>query len=336
MSLWYERLGLRHPVLQAGMGGGVVGPELAGAVSLAGGLGTIGNLAPESFARAIRRAKALAGGRPVAANLLMPFTREGHVRACLAERPSVVSLFFGHARGTVKRLQGAGIFVLHQVGTPDEATRALADGADGLIVQGHEAGGHLLARQRLAEALPAVLAVAAGRPVIAAGGIFDRSSAGRAARLGASGVAAGTRFLLTRESGVHPAYQQRLLDAKSTIVTKLFGAAWPADHRVVPNAATERWCRDRPEGPSWVTAVHTLLVPTRWVTSPASGLALARYQRAGRPLFTPLPMTSRSAPGDADVTPLYAGECVAEIQAVRTAADVVEDLAAGFAAGLTA
>jgi NAD(P)H-dependent flavin oxidoreductase YrpB (nitropropane dioxygenase family) len=333
---WFERLGLRHPVLQAGMGGGVVRPELAAAVSRAGGLGTIGNLPPDSFARAIRSAKERSDGRPVAANLLMPFTRDGHVEACLAERPAVVSLFFGYAGSTVKRLRAAGIFVLHQVGTPAEAERALADGADGLILQGREAGGHLLGARRLAEALPDVVALASGRPVIAAGGIYDRASAERAARLGAAGVAAGTRFLLTDESGVHPTYRQRLLDAKSTLVTKLFGAAWPADHRVVPNAATARWCRDGHDGPSWITAVNTLLVPTRWVTSPAIGLALAKYQRADRPLFSPQPMTARSAPEDADVTPLYAGECVTEIRALRSAADVVEELAAGFAAGLTA
>jgi len=144
-----------------------VRPELAAAVSRAGGLGTIGNLPPDSFARAIRSARERSEGRPVAANLLLPFTREGHVQACLAERPAVVSLFFGYARSAVRRLRDAGIFVLHQVGTPGEALRALADGADGLILQGREAGGHLLASRRLAEALPDVVALAAGRPVIA-------------------------------------------------------------------------------------------------------------------------------------------------------------------------
>ena len=289
------------------------------------------HLPPDSFARAIRQAKALSDGRPVAANLLMPFTREGHVRACLEERPAVVSVFFGYARSAVKRLRAEGIFVFHQVGTNEEALRALADGADGLIAQGREAGGHLLATRPLAEALPDIAALAAGRPVVAAGGIHDRASAERAARLGASGVSAGTRFLLTTDSGAHPTYQQRLLDAKSTLVTKLFGAAWPADHRVVPNAATERWCRERADGPSWMIAVNTLLVPTRWVTSPASKQALAKYQRANRPFFSPQPMTARSAPGDADVTPLYAGACAAEIHALRSAAEVVEELAAGFA-----
>ncbi len=305
-------------------------------MSRAGGLGTIGNLPAESFARAIRSAKEQSEGRPIAANLLIPFTREGHVRACLTERPAVASLFFGYAPTAVKRLRDAGIFVFHQVGTPDEALRALADGADGLILQGREAGGHLLAARSLADALPEVVSLAEGRPVLAAGGIHDRASAARAARLGAAGVAAGTRFLLTHESGVHATYQQRLLEAKSTLVTKLFGAAWPADHRVVPNAATARWCREGDAGPSWVNAVNTLLVPTRWLASPAVGLALARYQRADRPFFSPQPMTARSAPEDADVTPLYAGECVTEIRALRTAAEVVEELAAGFASGLTA
>ena len=120
---WYERLGLQHPVVQAGMGGAAVQPELAAAVSRAGGLGTVGNSPPRAYARAIRRAKELCDGRPVAANLLLPFTRAAHVEACIAERPAVVSLFFGFARSVVRRLRDEGIYVLHQVGTIEQARR---------------------------------------------------------------------------------------------------------------------------------------------------------------------------------------------------------------------
>jgi nitronate monooxygenase len=334
--VWYERLGLRYPVLQAGMGGAAVKPELAAAVSRAGGLGTVGNLPPPAYARAIRRAKELCEGRPVAANLLLPFTREAHVDACVAERPAVVSLFFGFRRRAVRRLRDEGIYVLHQVGTAEQARRALADGADGLIVQGREAGGHLLAHAPLAEVLAAVVHLAGTRPVIAAGGIHDSATASRAARLGASGVAAGTRFLLTHESGVHPAYAERLLTAKTTIVTKLFGVTWPADHRVVPNLATQRWCAGREAGPSWVTALNALTVPARWLASPRVGASLARRQRVSRPFFSPQPMASGMPADLADVTPLYAGACVTAIHSIASVDAVVQELAQGFASGARA
>jgi NAD(P)H-dependent flavin oxidoreductase YrpB (nitropropane dioxygenase family) len=332
---WHERLGIEHPVLQAGMGGGVVGPELAAAVSRAGGMGTIGNLGPASFARAIRRAKELAGGGPIAANLLLPFVQDGHVEACLSERPAVTSLFFGFSRGTVRRLREVGIFVLHQVGTPAEALRALEDGADGLIVQGREAGGHLLGTMALVDALRLIVPMAAGRPVIAAGGVHDEASAARAAENGASGVAAGTRFLLTSESGAHPAYQERLLAAQRTLVTKLFGLAWPADHRVVPNRATERWCAGRDEGPPWVRAMNELSVPLRRFTSPALRAAMMARQSVGWPVYSPQPITAGMDARLADVTPLYAGACVSQIRSVASAASVVAELAEGFAWGVT-
>jgi nitronate monooxygenase len=330
---WYERLGLRYPVLQAAMGGSVVEPELAAAVSRAGGLGTVGNLPAPAYARAIRRARELGEGRPVAANLLMPFVREAHVDACIAERPAVVSLFFGFDRPAVRRLRDAGIFVLHQIGTVEQARRALADGADGLIVQGREAGGHLLARAPLADALGPVIELAGSRPVIAAGGIHDAASAARAAALGASGVAAGTRFLLTLESGAHPAYVERLLAARSTLVTKLFGVGWPADHRVVPNVATGRWCARREAGPAWVDALNTLAVPARRFASSRVRAGMVERQRVSWPFFSPQPLTSGMDAALADVTPLYAGACVGAIDSLVTAAAVVVELAEGFASG---
>src|SRR4051812_20701763 len=91
-------VGLQAPVVQAGMGGGVAGGELAGAVSRAGGLGTVGIMPPRAFAAALTQAARIAAGRPVAANLLVPFTREAHVRACADARVAVVVLHGGLGR----------------------------------------------------------------------------------------------------------------------------------------------------------------------------------------------------------------------------------------------
>lgn len=244
-----DRLGLEHPVVQAGMGGGIAGGALAGAVSAAGGLGTVGILPPRALREELERAGELAGGRPVAANLLIPFTTRGHVDACLEARVAAVVLHAGFSPTLVERLRAGGVLVLHTVGTPEEASRALVDGADGLVAQGLEAGGHLVGVEPALEALPRMLEIAGDAPALLAGGIADAADSRRALDAGAAAIVAGTRFLLTEESGAHPAYKRRVLVAERTLETQLFGLSWPMRHRVIPNAATERWCRGGERGP---------------------------------------------------------------------------------------
>src|SRR5688500_1768275 len=90
-----EQLEIELPVVQAGMGGGIAGGGLAGTVSAAGGLGTVGILAPDTMRDELRRAREIAGGRPVAANLLLPFTRRKHVEAVAEGGAALCVLFFG-------------------------------------------------------------------------------------------------------------------------------------------------------------------------------------------------------------------------------------------------
>ena len=224
------------------MGGGLAGPELAAAVAEAGGLGTLG-LAPHTELReSITRVRECAPGRAVAVNLLTPFLRRSHVSVCVRARVEAAVVAFGGDRELVDELRAAGIFVLVMVGTPDQARRAIGWGADGLIAQGGEAGGHLSGTTEALQFLPRALAIADGRPVLLAGGIATAADTQAALAAGASGVIAGTRFLLTHESRAHPKYQRRVLAADKTLRTMLFGLGWPAPHRVIPNAATERWC----------------------------------------------------------------------------------------------
>ena len=205
MSSFAERLGLQRPIVQAGMGGGLSGARLAAAVSNAGGLGTVGILPDaRSFEAELRRARELAPGRPLAANLLLPFARRAHAEACIAAGIDVVVLFCGSSPELVAQLRGAGIVVQQQVGTVDQARQALRDGVDGLIAQGIEAGGHLLGEQPTLTALGRMLDLAGERPVLAAGGIHSAAGAAAALAAGAAAVVAGTRFLLTDESGAHP------------------------------------------------------------------------------------------------------------------------------------
>lgn len=321
-----DRLRLEHPIVQAGMGGGISRGDLAGAVSAAGALGTIGIMPPDRLAQEIVRARELAPGRPIAVNLLLPFTRPAHVRACVDARVDAVALFFGSVPDIVRELRDAGILVMQQVGTPEEARHALADGVDVLIAQGIEAGGHLKAVRPLDEALPAILEAAAEAPVIAAGGVADAARVRELRTAGAAAVAAGTRFLLTEECHAHPAYQRRVVGAEHTVETELFGLGWPARHRVVPNAATRRWTTDG--------ATRRPLLALNRRTGGIGGLLplaamepLAKVAHARVPLLSPAPALRGMPERTIEATPLYAGMGARAMDGVLPAAEAVRLLA---------
>jgi NAD(P)H-dependent flavin oxidoreductase YrpB (nitropropane dioxygenase family) len=329
--LLLEELGLEHPIVQAGMGGGIATAKLAGAVSAAGGLGTVGILAPSRFEAELRQARERARGRAVAANLLVPFSTRAHVEACRKARVEAVVLHAGFDRGLLQQLAADGALVLQTVGTAEEARRALCEGASGVIVQGIEAGGHLVGVERALDALPPVLAVAGGAPVLLAGGIADREDVRLALNAGAAAVVAGTRFLLTHECSAHPAYKRRVLGATRTIETRLFGLGWPSRHRVVPNGATDRWCRSDPRGPRPVRIVHSLSTPLARLPMSMTA-ALTSTQRVGMPLFGPGPAVKGMPEQMIDTTPLYAGESALRITSVIPAADAVLLLSGTLAA----
>lgn len=327
-----DRLELEHPIAQVGMGGGMADAELAAAVSNAGALGTVGILDPKKLHAEIRRAHALAPGKPIAVNLLMPFVRRAHVDAVLDAGIAAAVLFFGYDRALVDRLHAAGVVVLHQVGSAEEARRAAADGADVLVAQGLQAGGHLLAREPLDVVLAGVLDAAGGRPVLASGGVKDAGSVRAAMAAGASGVMAGSRFLLTEECKVHRAYKARVLGAPKTIDTLLFGFGWPERHRVVPNKVTERWCTKSELGPKAALTINRVTAPIGRKLPLALLDPLTKLQRAGVPLYTVGPVLEGMPERLVDTTPLYAGECVRDIRSVIPAREAVAQLAAGFGA----
>ena len=214
--------------------GAVARHELAAAVSEAGGLGTIGGVrAP--IAEELAAARRLTG-RPIAVNLLLPQLRRGDVQA--AAGADVIVTFWGRPR----RL--AGSTWVHQCGSVEEARAAAAAGADAVIAQGVEAGGHVRGTTPVLELVERVRA-AVEIPVLAAGGIVDREGMSEVIDAGAVAAVLGTRFLLSEESRAHPDYKQRCLEADGTVLTELFGLGWAdAPHRVIPNAATRRWLGD--------------------------------------------------------------------------------------------
>ena len=325
MSL-LESLGLSSPVVQAGMGGGVAGAELAGAVSAAGALGTVGLSDPGNFAAQLRRAVALAAGRPVAANLLVPFVRRAHIDACIDAGAALVVFHDGAPGRCIAALRSAGIPVLCTAGDAAQTRRALAAGADGLVAQGVEAGGHLVGDRPLAVTLPEVLGAAGGAPVLAAGGVADAADVRALLAAGAAGAVAGTRFLLTEESRAHPDYKRKVLGAPRTIRTMLFGMGWPLAHRVVPNALTERWCARDELGPLPARAFNRISAPLSRLLPVGAQDTMLALQRVAVPLYTPaLPLTGMD-PAVVEKSALYAGETIHRIHDIIPAAEAVARL----------
>ncbi|VBA45097.1 Putative monooxygenase [Mycobacterium attenuatum] len=320
-----DRLRLDVPVVQAGMGGGIAGAALAAAVANAGGLGTLGLVTPRQLRSAIDQMRAAAPGRAVAVNLLLPFLHRHHVEVCVRARVDVVVLAFGEKRGLIDHLRAAGIVVFVMVGTQEQARRAVTGGADGLIAQGREAGGHLVGTVPTLKFLPQALAAAGPRPVFVAGGIADRADTSAALAAGASGVVAGTRFLMTHEANANRAYQQRIVDVGKTIETNLFGFSWPLRHRVLPNAATRRWCRDDGMAKPVPAIFNTISGPLSALGYFDAG-ALLRLQSPGRPLFTPLAPVAEMPDSWVERAALYAGETALRIGEVTSAAQAVKGL----------
>jgi nitronate monooxygenase len=313
-----ERLGLEVPVVQAGMGGGLSRHELAAAVSEAGGLGTIAVNGADSIRRELARARQLTG-RPLAVNLLLPFARRDWFAA--AAEADVVVTFWGRPR---RRTPGCW---MHQCGSVSEARAAQAAGADAVILQGVESGGHVRGSLPALELLERVrAALPAGYPLLLAGGIAAREDVARALETGAAAAVAGTRFLLSEESRAHPEYRQRLLDAEATILTELFGAGWPAPHRVVANAATDRWLGGDPRGPRLNRMLNRLSTPGARYMPAGLQLRIARAQRPTSRLLSPQGPTDDGPATLIDAGPLYAGQTVARIDSTRPAGELVHAL----------
>ncbi len=307
------------------MGGGLAGAALAAAVAKAGGLGTLGLVTPRQLRTAIDQVRAEVAGRAIAVNLLLPFVSRRHVAVCVDARVDVVVLAFGENRRLVEHLRDAGIFVFVMVGTQAQARNAVAWGADGLIAQGREAGGHLVGTVPALDFLPDAVAVAGNRPVFLAGGIATGADTRAALAAGASGVIAGTRFLMTHEANANGEYQRRIMHADITIETTLFGMSWPLRHRVVPNAATRRWCRNDGRAKALPSALNRMSRPLSVLGYLDAG-ALLRLQSPARPLFTPLAPIAEMPDSWVDRAALYAGDTARRINEITSAEQAVRDL----------
>lgn len=215
-----DLLGIEHPVLQGGMAW-VATAELAGAVSEAGGLGIIGaGNAPPDFVRdQIQKARAITS-RPFGVNVyfMSPYVDEV-MEVIIAERVPVVTTGAGNPGKHIPRLKDIGTKVIPVVSAVALAKRLERAGADALIAEGMECGGHIGDITTMALVPQIVDAVEV--PVIAAGGIADGRGLAAALALGAEGVQMGTRFICARECTAHPLYKEAILKARDrdTVVT---------------------------------------------------------------------------------------------------------------------
>lgn len=196
-----ELVGVRHPVVQTGMGW-VAGPRLVAATAEAGGLGILASatMSRDELATAIKKTKARTD-KPFGVNLRADATDAAdRVELLISEGVRVASFALAPKPELIARLKDAGLVVIPSVGAARHAKKVAGWGADAVLVQGGEGGGHTggVATTLL---LPAVLD-AVDIPVIAAGGFFDGRGLAAALAYGAAGIAMGTRFLLTRESTV--------------------------------------------------------------------------------------------------------------------------------------
>lgn len=240
-----DLLGCRYPIILAGMGG-VARAELVVAVAQAGGFGFLG-MVRESTERIRQEVEKVRSGTAAAFGVnLIPaatdpdlLTRQ--VELCIALKVPVVGLFWTVLPPVIGALRAAGITVVHQVGSMADALQAQEAGADALIVQGIEAGGHVRSQEGLQALLPKVLAVAS-IPVAAAGGIATGVGVARVLAQGAQGAALGTALLATRESFAHDFHKLRVVQARATdtVLTEAFHVNWPpnAPVRVLKNSVT--------------------------------------------------------------------------------------------------
>lgn len=240
-----DLLGCRYPILLAGMGG-VSRHRLAAAVANAGGFGKLGMVRePVALIRAEVTAFRQLSDKPFAVNLIPaatdPRLLRAQVDACISLQVPLMELFWDVDAELIKRLKSEGMGVLHQIGNLRDAEQAVEAGADVLIAQGVEAGGHVRG-VRAGATLVAELAQRFDVPVVASGGIASGEGVAAALALGAQGVNIGTAFIATTEANAHRHHQQRIVTASGDdpLYTRAFWRNWhePAPVRVLPNRVT--------------------------------------------------------------------------------------------------
>ena len=302
-----DLLGISHPIVLGGMGTATTAPLVA-AVSNAGGFGTLGTSAfdaatlDKEIAAILERTE-----KPFGVNHLLFQIRDDMFRVTLQAKPAVAAFAWArkdqNLREFFARAHDAGCKVMYMAGEVPEALRAAEAGADVLVAQGTEAGGHVVWMASL-PLVPMMVKAVAPLPVLAAGGIAEGRGLAAALALGAEGVLLGTRFMATPEAPIHPNYKQAIVksDGHDTVLTEIPDLAservWPgAMSRAKRNAFIDRWA-----GREWALRQNASDVGKQ--------VAAAR------------------AAGDVDNAPLSFGQDAGLIDSIKSVKEVVQDIIA--------
>lgn len=304
---------LKTPIINAGMAF-VAGPELAAAVANAGGLGMLGGaMVPAEGLRAMIRATRGLTAKNFGVDLIGEFMDDAHIDVLVEERVSPAVFFWSApSRAQIERLKAGGVGFWMQVGTVDEARAARDLGAEAIIVQGSEAGGHNRAEATLAVLFAAIRDAIPQLPLIAAGGIADGASLAAAMLRGADAVWCGTRFLASREADAHDEYKARVTKARAgdTAMTTVFGPEWPGQPlRALVNRAV-RISNGRADAALEEARGQTI------------GTTVLGGQSVPVPRYSAI-LPTRAFDADLEWACLTAGECSAIIKAVEPAGTII-------------
>ncbi|XYH93908.1 nitronate monooxygenase [Sorangium sp. So ce1128] len=317
--------GVQYPLVSAGMAF-VSLPPLVSAVSNAGGIGVLGaGIEPPPVVEArIQAIKALTPNLfgvdfIVGTGPSGPFITQEHIDVCIAEAVELVIFHWNTPDvAWVNALHAAGAKVWAQVGSVAAARAAVAAGADGIIAQGEQAGGHCRATQKTNPLVRDIRRQVNPALLLAAGGIADGASVVKALWYGADGVVVGTRLVASTEAYAHPDYKARVVQAgdNSTAVQTFFGPEWPNQRqRVLRNRVVRRWAGNETTIPSPppppATIGTTVLFP---------GVLDVPYVMPKFSAIVPTPDTV----GDLEEMDMPAGsESVLAIASVEPAAEIV-------------
>jgi nitronate monooxygenase len=246
-----DMLGVAHPIALAPMGGSA-GGALAAAVSRGGGLGLLGagNGDPDWLARELPVLAREVAGKPWGIGFQTWAIDDGAIARALEHGPDAVMLSFGDPGPFAERVRAAGTTLIVQVTDMEEARRAVDLGADVIVAQGTEAGGHGARHGRSTlPFVPVVVDLAAPVPVLAAGGISDGRGVAAALALGAAGALLGTRFQATTEALVDPATAKAIVEARgedterSRVLDIVRGSRWPVRYtaRTLAHPFLDEW-----------------------------------------------------------------------------------------------
>ncbi|GEM32574.1 putative 2-nitropropane dioxygenase [Nocardia neocaledoniensis NBRC 108232] len=328
-----ELVGIEHPVVQTGMGW-VAGPRLVAATANAGGLGILASatMTFEELEAAVAKTKSLTD-KPFGVNIRADATdATERIDLLIREQVKVASFALAPKKDLIAKLKDAGVVVVPSIGAAKHAVKVASWGADAVIVQGGEGGGHTgpVATTLL---LPSVLD-AVDIPVVAAGGFFDGRGLAAALSYGAAGVAMGTRFLLTQESTVPEAVKQEYLarGLQDTVVSvKVDGMP----HRMLNTELVERL--EHSGGWRGLSAAvgnaakFKSMTGMKWSTLMRDGLAMRKTKDLS---WSQVVMAANSAmltkaglvEGRTDAGVLPAGQVTGIIDSLPTVAELIEQI----------